>query len=208
LRDAAETEGRDPSSIKVLAGVGVIVGDTTAEAQAKYDHYAANGSVEGALTLFGGWTGVDLSGFDPGDKMSAFESQGMQYLASMFGSIDGEREWTFQDVCDYMKVTSILPVLVGTVTEVADQLEMWMDVTDLDGFNLLPVQNPGDFEEFVDKVVPELQKRGRMRTSYEEGATLRELVYGSGQAQLRDDHPARGIMATTKREPIGRSPLG
>ena len=61
-----------------------------------------------------------------------------------------------------------------------------MDGADLDGFILAPVRAPGDLEEFVDMVVPELQKRGRLRTAYE-GTTLRENV--NGHARLAPDHP-------------------
>lgn len=201
LREAAAKEGRDPNSLKVLLGVTCVVAETSEEARRKYDRFASMGVVEGALSLFGGWTGVDLSSFKPEDTMSAFESDGMQHIATLFGSIDGEKDWTFADMCDYMKVSSIIPVFVGTPDEVADELESWMDEADLDGFNLLPIVNPGDFEDFVEFVVPVLQRRGRMRTAYE-GSTLRELVFGEGQTGLLDDHPAHRILDGLERTPI------
>lgn len=193
LRELAAAEGRDPQSIKTLLASTVIVGETEAEAKLKHERYLANANMEGALALFGGWTGVDLSAFRPEDTLEAFESQGMQHLAAYWASIDGERRWTFAEMCEFMKISSVCPVFVGTPAQVADEMESWVEQADIDGFNLIPVTNPGDFTDFVDLVVPELQSRGRMRTSYE-GATLRENFCGVGQARLGKDHPAHRIL--------------
>ena len=61
----------------------------------------------------------------------------------------------------------------GTVKQVVDELEHWFTGGAADGFNLLPQWLPGALNDFVDKIVPELQRRGLFRTEYE-GATLRE----------------------------------
>lgn len=201
IRESAAEEGRDPANVKILAAASVVVAATDEEAQAKFRRFEENGIVDGALALFGGWTGVDLSGFKPEDRMQAFESQGMQHIAGIFGTIDSERDWTFADMCEYMKVSSICPVFVGSPETVATEMERWIDEADLDGFNLIPIMNPGDFEDFIELVVPELQRRGRMRTSYE-GDTLRESVYGVGHSQLLEDHPAHRILESYSREPI------
>jgi alkanesulfonate monooxygenase SsuD/methylene tetrahydromethanopterin reductase-like flavin-dependent oxidoreductase (luciferase family) len=66
-----------------------------------------------------------------------------------------------------------MPVAVGTPADIADQMEVYMDEGGADGFMLVATYTPGCFEEFVDLVVPELQRRGRYRTAYS-GATLRE----------------------------------
>ena len=197
LRELAAAEGRDPQRLKTLLAVTVIVAETEREAQDKRDLYLANASVEGALALFGGWTGVDLSIFKPDDTLEAFESQGMQHLAAYWASIDGERRWTFAEMCEFMKISSVAPVFVGTPAQVCDEMERWMEEADVDGFNLVPVANPGDFADFVGLVVPELQSRGRMRTAYE-GATLRENIYGIGQTRLPNDHPAHRILAGSR----------
>ena len=65
------------------------------------------------------------------------------------------------------------PVFFGTPQTIADELERWFVEKAADGFNLLPPHVPGAINEFVDLVVPELQRRGLFRTEYE-GATLRE----------------------------------
>ena len=64
-------------------------------------------------------------------------------------------------------------VLCGTPMKIADTLEEWFVEGAADGFNILPGWFPGNFDEFVDLVVPELQRRGLFRREYE-GTTLRE----------------------------------
>jgi long-chain alkane monooxygenase len=66
-----------------------------------------------------------------------------------------------------------MPIVVGTPQQVADTVEFYMDEGGADGFMLIATYTPGCFEEFVDLVVPELQRRGRYRTAYA-GSTLRE----------------------------------
>jgi hypothetical protein len=74
-------------------------------------------------------------------------------------------------------------------------MERWIDEADVDGFNLAYAITPGTFADIVQYVVPVLQARGLLRTSYE-GTTLRESFYGAGQARLRDDHPGAGYRRT------------
>ena len=80
-------------------------------------------------------------------------------------------------------------VIVGDPVQVADELERWIDEGGLDGINLAYHVTPGSFEDFIEYVVPELQKRGRYRTEYE-GNTLRENIFGKGHTKVADSHPA------------------
>jgi hypothetical protein len=81
------------------------------------------------------------------------------------------------------------PVVVGSPEEVAEELIAWVEETDVDGFNLAYAVMPETFTDFVDLVVPELQRRGRYKRDYAPG-TLREKLYGQGRARLGADHPA------------------
>jgi long-chain alkane monooxygenase len=65
-----------------------------------------------------------------------------------------------------------VPVAVGTPSDIADEMEMYIDEGGADGFMLAATYTPGCFEEFVDLVVPEPQRGGRLRTRYST-ATLR-----------------------------------
>ena len=78
--------------------------------------------------------------------------------------------------------------VVGSPSTVADELIGWMDETGVDGFNLRYIVSPGDINAFVDLAVPELQRRGVYKTSYEEG-TFREKLFGKGRNYLPDDYP-------------------
>jgi len=64
-------------------------------------------------------------------------------------------------------------IVVGTPVDIADQIEDWFVNEGADGFNLKPSFIPESLNEFIDLVVPELQKRGIFRKEYE-GTTLRE----------------------------------
>ena len=74
--------------------------------------------------------------------------------------------------------------VVGTPASIADTMEEWVVSRAADGFNIVPTHLPGGAEEFVDMVVPELQRRGLFRTEYE-GTTLRENL---GLPRLRSRH--------------------
>lgn len=81
--------------------------------------------------------------------------------------------------------------MIGTAGQVADVMEEWLDAEACDGFNVTPTHLPGGCEDFVDMVVPELQRRGLFRTEYE-GRTLRENLglkpsrsrYRSGRSSI------------------------
>jgi alkanesulfonate monooxygenase len=63
--------------------------------------------------------------------------------------------------------------ITGSTVEVADFMEEWVAEKGCDGFNIMPPVFPAGLQDFVDLVVPELQRRGLFRTKYE-GSTLRE----------------------------------
>jgi alkanesulfonate monooxygenase len=62
---------------------------------------------------------------------------------------------------------------IGTPRRIADQMQQWLEERGSDGFNIMFPYLPQGIDEFVDRVVPELQRRGIFRTEYE-GRTLRE----------------------------------
>ena len=77
--------------------------------------------------------------------------------------------------------------IVGDPQQVADALERWIDVGEIDGFNLTRIVVPETWEDFASLAVPELQNRGRYRTRYEEGS-LRHKLFGRGDG-LPANHP-------------------
>jgi alkanesulfonate monooxygenase SsuD/methylene tetrahydromethanopterin reductase-like flavin-dependent oxidoreductase (luciferase family) len=81
IRELARTKfGRDPSNIKVLSLVTPILGRTGEEAQQKLQQFRRYASHEGALALFGGWTGIDLSKYGDEEELRHVESNAVRYL--------------------------------------------------------------------------------------------------------------------------------
>jgi alkanesulfonate monooxygenase len=167
----------------------VITAATSEAAQAKLEDYRSYGSEEGALVLMSGWNGVDFStyGFDEPIRHSRQDAQTSALEALTIA--DPDRPWTVREIAKHAALDGRGPVVVGSPEEVADELIAWVEETDVDGFNLAYAVTPETFADFVDLVVPELQKRGRYKLDYAPG-TLREKLYGPGRARLGADHPA------------------
>ena len=122
-----------------------------------------------------GWTGVDFSRFDPDQVVEHVESEAGRTALENITRADPDRRWTVREVAEHVSIGGIGPIVAGSPATVADQLEGWIDDTDLDGFNLAFVVRPETFVDVVDLLVTELQRRGRYKTAYSEG-TLREKL--------------------------------
>jgi len=119
-------------------------------------------------------------------------------VLELLATADPDRKWTPRDIIKHRSIGGLGPVLVGGPKTVADEMERWVDVGGIDGFNLAYAITPGTFEDLVEFIVPELQRRGRVRTSYE-GDTLRENLLDGTSPYAADDHPAaryRGAFKT------------
>ncbi|HTJ09001.1 MAG TPA: LLM class flavin-dependent oxidoreductase [Candidatus Binataceae bacterium] len=199
IRELAAEHGRDPKHLKILMAMAPVVGTTDAEARRKHEEMMQYASPEGAFALFSGWTGIDLSKYGPGDKIDNVKSDGMQFLAQYFSSVDSTREWTMREIADFVSIASVIPVPVGNYRRITDELERWIVEGGVDGFNYFSVDSPVDYESFVDLVVPELQRRGLLRKEYE-ASTLREHYFGKGQQRLANDHPGAAYSCYRPRE--------
>jgi alkanesulfonate monooxygenase SsuD/methylene tetrahydromethanopterin reductase-like flavin-dependent oxidoreductase (luciferase family) len=114
----------------------------------------------------------------------------MRSTLALLTTADPEkRKWTTADLVEFMRIGGVGPVIVGGPETVADEIEDWVETAGLDGINLFHAVSPETYEQFVELVVPELQKRGRVWDDYA-GSTLREYYYGEGRQRVRDDHPA------------------
>lgn len=185
-RDVAEA-GREPDSLKIFALLTVITGPSDEAAQAKFEEYLDYASPEGALALYGGWTGLDFSSLDPDAPLSAVENDSLRTTLESLAA-DG-KAWTVRDVIRKRSIGGLGPVLVGGPQTVADELERWVDEGGVDGFNLAYAVTPASTTDFIDFVVPELRRRGRAQTDYAPGP-LREKLLGDPNGRVRDSHPA------------------
>jgi alkanesulfonate monooxygenase SsuD/methylene tetrahydromethanopterin reductase-like flavin-dependent oxidoreductase (luciferase family) len=171
--------GRDAHDVKIFPQLTVIVAETDAAAQAKLDSYRPYIDTEGALVLMSGWTGIDLSQFDPDVPLEHLKSNAIQFTAEAFSSADPSRTWTVRQIAEYCGIGGDGPVLVGSATTVADALQGWAEETDVDGFNLAAAVNLDTYRDVVEFLIPELQRRGIYQTDYAPG-TLREKLLGRG----------------------------
>lgn len=198
LRAALPAHGRNPSDILVYAMGTIVVAETDERAQAKLAEYRAHVSVEGALTLMSGWTGVDFSRLDMDQQVRHVENDAGRSAMDNITRADPDRIWTVRQVAEHVGLGGIGPLFVGSAATVADALERWVDETGIDGFNLAYVIAHETFADIVDLVVPELQARGRYRQTYEPGP-LRAKLFGPGRDRLGPTHPAGRLRLAAER---------
>ncbi|KJR89777.1 xenobiotic compound monooxygenase, DszA family [Sporothrix schenckii 1099-18] len=202
IRAVAAKEGRHPDHIKVIAGVHLIVGKDDADAAAKEKEFRAYSNTEGALALFGGWTGVDLSKYDDDQdfRLAGDNPRIQSLIARWSATVPGtdNQPWTKRAIVEFLTVGGLGIKFVGGPQTVADALEHWLDDGGIDGFNLAHVTNPGSFEDIIAYLLPELRKRGRFRGVDEPvpGTSAREVFLGNTEhtspvspAHLPPDHP-------------------
>jgi len=187
IRSLASEAGRDPAEILMFAMMTVVLGTTDAEAQNKLAEYRRYADAEGALTLMSGWTGVDFSGLAPDQVVEHVDREAGRTALENITRADPDRRWTVREVAEHVSIGGIGPVVVGSPSTVANELEAWIEETGLDGFNLAFAVRPETFVDVVDLLVPELQRRGRYKTAYAKG-TLRDKLFG--RARLNERHPA------------------
>ncbi|HEV7849640.1 MAG TPA: LLM class flavin-dependent oxidoreductase [Mycetocola sp.] len=187
IRDALEAAGRDRYAAKIYQLVTVITDETPEKAQAKHEDYQQYASAEGALVFMSGWMGIDLSQYDLDAPIGDVKSNAIQSAVANFQSAseDGS-EWTVRDIASWAGIGGLGTRIVGSGSEVADQLQSWVDETDVDGFNLAYAITPGSFEDIVEFVIPELQARDAYPTDYAPGS-FRNKLHGRGD-RLPEEH--------------------
>ena len=166
IQEAAAKHGA--SDPKVIFGLQPIVRSTDAEAQRRVEELRERVPLEANLARMSGVFGIDLSQFDPDQPLSgASESQGSRGLmASAMTNEKGELV-TLREVAQKWALGPTIPQVAGSPEHVADDIERIWRETGCLGFNLSPTTNPDSVNDFVDHVIPILQKRGLFRRSYE-----------------------------------------
>ena len=166
--------GRPREHLQILPGVFVVVGDTAAEARAKKARldglvHPDSGIATLSVQLGHNVSGLDLDGPLPDLPESNASKSARQKLIDM-----ARRDnLTVRQLAQYVGGSFGVLEMIGTPSMIATEMEEWLKTEACDGFNIMFPYLPGGLDDFVDKVVPELQRRGLLRREYE-GKTLRE----------------------------------
>jgi FMN-dependent oxidoreductase (nitrilotriacetate monooxygenase family) len=181
--------GRDPAQLAVLPGVMPILGTSDSEAKEKLSRLQSWLTPTNAAVLVSSRIGYDVSGHPLDGPVPPPPPDGNSRTFSRVLYETAQREnMTLRDLYNLTAAARGHWVVYGTPRRIADILEQWFVEEAADGFNILPPYFPGGFADFVDQVVPELQRRGLYRRDYQ-GPTLREHL---GLARVpAPDRPSR-----------------
>ncbi|QHA80394.1 NtaA/DmoA family FMN-dependent monooxygenase [Pseudomonas mediterranea] len=182
VRASAVQDGRKPEDIKVFMGLNVIVGETEETAWAKHAEYLSYASAEAGVAHFSASTGIDFSEYALDEPIQYVKNNAIQSATRILQNND----WTRRRLLKQHALGGRYITLVGSAEQVADELESWIAETGLDGFNLTRIVTPQSYVDFIDLVIPELQRRGSYKTAYDHG-TLREKLFRA-EAHLPERH--------------------
>jgi N-acetyl-S-(2-succino)cysteine monooxygenase len=164
--------GRSADELIIMPGLMPIVGRTRDEAHAKHDALqAVLDPIVGLASLYdrlGDLSGYPLDGPVPEPQDPAFKSR----AEVMYRQAQREN-YTIRQLYQAVALGRGHRVVIGTAADIVDQMESWQAAQAADGYNIIPSHLPRGIDDFVDLVVPELQRRGLFRRAYQ-GKTLRE----------------------------------
>jgi alkanesulfonate monooxygenase len=174
--------------MKVMPGLFPVVGRTRAEAEDKYAVLQDLVDPVVGLGLLTQLLGdVDISGCPlDGPLPELPPTQGSTSRQQLVYDKARREGLTIKELYRSLTGGRGHRIVIGTPEDVADLMEEWFTGGAADGFNVMPPVLPQGLDDFVDLVVPELQRRGLFRTEYE-STTLR--------GNLGLDRPARGAAA-------------
>ena len=165
--------GRNRDHLKILPGAFVVVGDSVEEAREKRARLDSLVHAESAIAALSIALGHDASRFDPDAPLPEIpESNASKSSRERAVGLAKRENLTVRQLAQRLGGYSGL-AFVGTPATIADSMEEWLVSEGCDGFNVMFPYLPEGLDDFVDKVVPELQRRGLFRREYE-GRTLRE----------------------------------
>ena len=167
--------GRTPDQVKVMPGFYPVVAPTASEAQEKYDYLQSLIQKPVGISILEhtiGVHGLDKLPLD-GPVPEMADTNGPLSRQRLLLEQARRDKLTFWELCLANAGPRGHALSIGTPAQVADEMEHWFKDGAADGFNVMPAWLPGSLKDFVDLVIPELQRRGLFRTQYE-ATTLRE----------------------------------
>ncbi|MDF2963936.1 MAG: monooxygenase [Paenibacillus sp.] len=169
--------GRSPEHVKILPGICPIIGQSEAEAKEKEAELHELTNPEYSLLQLSNRIGFDLSSYPldgPLPELPETEQiNGHQSRTQLIRELADRENLTIRQLLLRLAGGRGHYTIAGTAKQITDQLEAWFTDGAADGFNIMPQLMNGGLEDFLDQVVPELQRRGLFRTEYS-GRTLRD----------------------------------
>jgi FMN-dependent oxidoreductase (nitrilotriacetate monooxygenase family) len=173
IKSRMERAGRDPDHMKILPGAFVVVGDSLDEAREKRARLDSLVHYDSAIASLSIALGHDASKLDPDAPLPEIpESNASQSGRARAIALARRENLTVRQLAQRLGGYAG-PAFLGTPQTIADQMEEWLTTHASDGFNVMFPYLPAGLDDFVERVVPELQRRGLFRRDYA-GATLRE----------------------------------
>lgn len=197
LRRRAVENGRHADDLGAIAPLYPMIGSTEEEARRRLKELHEWADYDAVLAQVGPVSGVDFSVVDPDRTIEQIladpDAAGIPRDSPLFSMVVAPMLGSAPDPSQTFRtfVTTLAYVPgrhVGTPEQIADIIEGYARVG-VAGFNVTPVHTLGWIDEWVEHVVPVLQKRGLLQREYVEG-TLREKLSGRGP-YLPEYHPAR-----------------
>ncbi|WP_026555834.1 LLM class flavin-dependent oxidoreductase [Arthrobacter sp. 35W] len=187
--------GRLPGELKILPGISPYIGRTRAEAQAKHEQLNSLVNPEYGVRQLSAMLDVDLSGLPLDGPLPELPAgtEGMQSRKALVVELARRESLSIRQVTERIAGARGHYTFIGTPEQVADEIELWFTTGAADGFNIMPPTFPGGLDDFVELVVPILQRRGLFRTEYT-GRTLREH-YGLARPSVRPPVQQAALLA-------------
>jgi FMN-dependent oxidoreductase (nitrilotriacetate monooxygenase family) len=168
--------GRKHSDLLIMPGIFPVIGGTEAEAKEKYE-FLQSLAPEDLIwsVLKRHYQGRDLSGYSLDDVAPPLpnDTNSNKSRLKLVSDLAERNRLTLRELYRSVATARGHRTVVGTPEQIADAMQLWFDNGAADGFNIMPPILPTGLVDFVEQVIPILQKRGIFRTDYE-GRTLRE----------------------------------
>jgi FMN-dependent oxidoreductase (nitrilotriacetate monooxygenase family) len=176
VKGRMEGFGRRPEQCAIMTSLNVIVAETESIAREKQAHINELVTAEQGLASMSFHLGFDFSTLPLDQPIEDMDidggSRGMFDIVLRGATSEG---MTLRQAGKRYATLPFTPQVVGTPSQVADQLQHWFEIGGCDGYLVNPTTAPGTFEQVVRMLVPELQRRGLFRTEYKH-STFRETI--------------------------------
>ncbi|ANY15185.1 LLM class flavin-dependent oxidoreductase [Bordetella pseudohinzii] len=185
IKQRAQVYGRDPDQIKIMPGIFPVIGRSQDEAEEKFARLQDLIPPVVGVQLLSNMIGADLRGYPvDGPLPDLPETNGGKSRQQLLADLARRDGLSIREL--YLRIAGARghQQIVGTPKRVADQLQQWFEEAGADGFNIMSPWLPGGLDDFIELALPELRRRGLVRSEYQ-GSTLREHL-----GLHRPAHPA------------------